>query len=373
MSTNNVYPRSKLAPGLVRRILKTAANRGVMSVSLTGGEPLLYADEVLGLLAHARELGIRYTRTGTNGFVFCRHEAHDFPGRMARLASGLLKAQVHTFWISLDSADSSIHEQGRGLPGAVEGIRRALPVLHAHSLYPAVNLGINRAMGRVPIEPLSDPKLFAAQTREALRDFYRAAIGLGFTIANVCYPMNLDSADEAVAYRATSAAELVRFTVAERSILFAVLAQVTREFRSLIRIFTPLSSLEALAAQHGLSRRVAPCRGGVDFFYVAAADGLLYPCGFRGTEPLGDPTEPSAWAKRSRAGCLRCDWECFRDPSHLMAPLSDLFRRPDHSLRWVVKDRRSLRTWRDDLRYYSARGYFAMNSLYRPERLSDFS
>lgn len=30
------------------------------------------------------------------------------------------------------------------------------------------------------------------------------------------------------------------------------------------------------------------CRGGIDFFFVSAADGLAYPCGYRGRECLGD-------------------------------------------------------------------------------------
>jgi hypothetical protein len=373
MSADNAFHRSKLDPPFVRRMLETAASQGVMSVSLTGGEPLLFADEVFELLGCAHELGIHLTRTGTNGFMFRAYEAADFSEKIAALASRLRDARVHTFWISLDSADPEMHERNRGLSGVVEGIRQALPVFHAHDIYPAANLGLNRAMGWTIVDPLSDPGVFAAQARDALRDFYRAAIDMGFTMANVCYPMSLDNTDEAAAYRATSTAGLVEFTQTERDILFRVLAEVTREFRPYIRIFTPLCSLEALSGREGSPGRVAACRGGVDFFYVAASDRALYPCGFRGTEPLGDPTNPATWRTRSRAQCRRCDWECFRDPSQMLAPFTGLLRHPYRPLRWTLTDPRGVRTWHDDLRYYSACGYFAAFRAPQPERLARFS
>ena len=78
MTADNRFDRSKLDDNLVRRILETAAARGVMSVSLTGGEPLLYARQVFELLAYARDLGIRFTRTGTNGFMLRHYEAAGF-------------------------------------------------------------------------------------------------------------------------------------------------------------------------------------------------------------------------------------------------------------------------------------------------------
>jgi uncharacterized Fe-S cluster-containing radical SAM superfamily protein len=371
MSVDNAFHRSKLEPQFVRRVLETAAGRGVMSVSITGGEPLLYSEQVLDLLAHARSLGIRYTRTGTNGFLFQRADASDFHRRVARLAVRLREARVYTFWISLDSADPTTHEQARGLPGVVDGIRRALPVFHDHGVYPTVNLGINRNMGKTPIEPLRDPDEFEKQAREALRDFYRAALDLGFTMANVCYPMGLGNDDPVAAYQATSSAELVQFSSEERVILFRVLAEVTRDFRSRIRIFTPLSSLSALSSQHsGSDKGIAPCRGGVDFFYISAAGRLLYPCGFRGMEPLGDPTDAATWATGARADCLLCDWECFRDPSHLIAPLTRMVRRPDQVLRWIITDSDLARAWWRDWRYYSACSYFSSGQRLHPERLS---
>jgi hypothetical protein len=373
MSCDNTFSRSKLEPQFVRRTLETAARRGVLSVSLTGGEPLLHADEVLGLLGYAHSLGILYTRTGTNGFMFRRHGTADFEEKVSELASRLTAARVHTFWISLDSADPETHERNRGLPGVCEGIQRALPVFHARGVYPVVNLGINRGMGKRVIDPMSDPAVFAGQVRNALRDFYQAVIDMGFTTANVCYPMNLDNADDTAAYRATSSAELVEFSQAERDILFKILAQVTREFRPRIRIFTPLCSLEALFADRGGPEAAAACRGGVDFFYVAAADSTLYPCGFRGTEPLGDPTDPRAWRIRSEASCRGCDWECFRDPSQLFAPLTGLLRHPGRPLKWALTEPRRLRVWREDLQYYSACGYFAAYRAPQAERLARFS
>lgn len=372
MSVDNRFPRSKLEPVFVWHLLRVAASRGVVSVSLTGGEPLLYADEVFALLSEARALGIPFTRTGTNGFMFRAHLDPAFPDHVHTLGSRLRDARVHSFWISLDSADPDVHERNRGLPGVVEGIRKALPILHARGVYPVANLGLNRSMGRCAVEERQDLDTFSAQVRRALREFFEAVIDLGFTMANVCYPMDLDGTDPAIAYQATSSAGLVRFTRRERETLFEVLGEVTREFRTRIRIFTPLSSLEALARQYRGDDKVAPCRGGMDYFYVSAADGHLYPCGFRGTESLGDATEPANWRRDTRSDCRRCDWECFRDPSQVLAPLAGLLLRPDRRLRWLVSDPGSVRTWYQDWRYFSACGYFATFRPPRPDRLAGF-
>jgi uncharacterized Fe-S cluster-containing radical SAM superfamily protein len=374
MAADNRFDRSKLDDNLVRRILETAASRGVMSVSLTGGEPLLYTRQVFELLAYARDLGIRFTRTGTNGFMLRDHAMPGFEGRVARLAARISTAKLHTFWISLDSADAAYHEANRGLPGVYEGIRRAMPLFHSHGVYPAVNLGLNRMMGKRPIDAVGDLDLFATQVREALRDFYRSVVDMGFTTANVCYPMSMDNADEMAAYRATSAASMVGFTAAERTILFRVVAEVTREFRPYLRIFTPLCSLTALSSAHDAGpQRTAACRGGVDYYYVAAADATLYPCGFRGLEALGDPADECAWMTDPRVECRRCDWECFRDPSQLFAPPAGLLRHPLRKAKQALADRHGLRVWYEDLRYYSACDYFATSRGPRFDALARFS
>lgn len=373
MAADRSFRRSKLDPRFVRRVLETAAGRGCVSVSLTGGEPLLYADQVFELLGHARDLGIRYTRTGTNGFLFQPRRKQDFHTRVARLAGQIREAGVYTFWISLDSANAGVHEQSRGLPGVVEGIRRALPILHHHGIYPAVNLGINRSMGNTPIDPLSQPEVFSLQARTALRDFYDTVLDMGFTTANVCYPMSFDNQETASAYRATSNTALVNFSTEERALLFQAIAEVTREYRSSIRIFTPVSSLAALSAQHsGASDGVEACRGGVDFFYLSAASRQLYPCGFRGSQPLGDPTDPRAWASDGTCDCGSCDWECFRDPSHMVAPLTRIFRHPARTASWMMRRGDLARSWWGDMRYYSACAYFSSTRPPAPDRLRHF-
>ena len=374
MQVGNVFPRSKLDEHFVRQVLRTAAQRGAMSVSITGGEPLLYAEQVFNLLAFARGLGIRYTRTGTNGFMLRDSTAPDFDSRVAQLAIRIRQARLHTFWISLDSADPQVHENARGLPGVVAGIRRALPILRDYGIYPAVNLGINRRMGLTPVASMVDPEVFSRQVRTGLREFYRSVIALGFTMANVCYPMDFGNGDPASAYRATSTDPVVHFSRAERAILFRIMAEVTEEFRPQIRAFSPLSSLRALSSQHaGDITPVPACRGGVDFFYISAAGRLLYPCGFRGNEPMGDPTLDVTWATDNRADCQICDWECFRDPSFLTAPITRFAWRPDRALRWVINEPSSAKTWWRDWQYYAACGFFSSAKPPRPERLARFA
>ncbi len=113
-------------------------------------------------------------------------------------------------------------------------------------------------------------------------------------MANTCYPMSIDvpECDQGLSavYAATTVAEIVRFSPMEKRALFKALITVIRRFRSKIRIFSPMCSLESLIRQYSpkhAERSTYGCRGGVDFFFVNAADGHTYPCGYRGNEDFG--------------------------------------------------------------------------------------
>ena len=128
--------RHDLDEDTAKRIIDHCARLGVAALSLTGGEPFLTGGRVFSLLDYARRAGIPSVRTGTNGFLFARPDSRDFTAGVTRLAEGLAQSRVRNFWISLDSAEAATHEAGRGLPGMVEGVSRALPILAAHDPFP---------------------------------------------------------------------------------------------------------------------------------------------------------------------------------------------------------------------------------------------
>ncbi len=200
---------------MARRSIDHAAANNVVALSITGGEPLLYLNEVTSLLRHACDVGIPLTRTGTNGFLFQNSDSARFEARIARIAESLVQADVYTFWISIDSADPAVHERMRGLPGVIEGVRKALPIFHAHGLYPSVNLGINRNVGGPEAPRFERGEDMYAFFRDAFRRFYDRAIDLGFTIANACYPMSVPAGDPSgltAVYQATASTSIVDFT-----------------------------------------------------------------------------------------------------------------------------------------------------------------
>jgi len=350
------FERSTLGVERAKEVIDRAARAGVSALSFTGGEPLLFLDDVVELLRHAGQAGIPYLRTGTNGFLFCGSDMPGFTRRIETIAAKLAGTGLYTFWISIDSADVATHEAMRGFPGVIRGIERALPIFHSHGIYPSANLGLNRNMGRSRL----DTGFTARQCRDACGDFYDFVIGLGFTIANACYPMSAEGDPElAAVYAATADADLVRFSAAEKIILFSALSETIPKYRDRLRIFTPRCSLHALVGQY---RRGAagsyPCRGGLDFFFVDAKGGNLYPCGYRGSEELaGFPATPEVRGP-SAVSCRKCDWECFRDPSEMAGPLLELFGSPLQLFRRLLRDPGFFRLWQQDLRYYRACGYF---------------
>ncbi len=361
MRVTNKFGRSRLSVDEVKRILDAAAMRGIEVVSFTGGEPMLFADQLAEMIRYAGAVGIKYIRTGTNGFFFANSDASDFESRIRKIAETLAGTPIRNFWISVDSASAEIHETMRGFKGIISGIEKALPIFHDVGIYPSANLGINRNTGGEYIGIGKDIEAdeFYEKFKAAFEKFYLFVISLGFTIANACYPMSSgnDGHDLNAVYAATSTDSIVRFSPMEKALLFKALFNVIPKFRSAIRIFSPRASLYALYRQYTDDvEKPYPCRGGSDFFFIDAKDGNVYPCGYRGSENLGRfqdmPSQPCS------NDCYLCDWECFRDPSELFGPILHGMSGPIDLLRKMLRDPEYFRLWLEDLKYYRKCSFF---------------
>jgi len=375
MRVTNRFSRSTLGLDSTKRLIEDAAERGVKAISFTGGEPLLYLHDITTLVSHARKMGIEYTRTGTNGFLFANSDSPGFEESVAKVADKLAESGLYTFWISLDSADAAVHEEMRGLPGVVKGIEKALPIFESRGIYPSVNLGINRNLGRHRSPEVFEPLSFYKFFRDALRAYYRRVCDMGFTIANACYPMSLETGltDSDAVYAAASADNIVVFTRAEKEVIFKALFDTIAEFRPKLRIFTPRSSLYALIKQMAGDEEFSfPCRGGLDFFFVSARDGTAYPCGYRGEENLGALPHLPRKHRTKATSCRLCEWECFRDPSEMLGPVVALFSDPVAFYQKMVRNGAYRRLWIEDLRYYSACDFFDARRPPDYERLARF-
>jgi hypothetical protein len=175
-------------------------------------------------------------------------------------------------------------------------------------------------------------------------------------------------------YQANSQQDIVKFSPGEKALLLKALLEIVPEFRSRIRIFSPLCSLYSLYRQQLGGNRPEDygCRGGIDFFFVNASDGNTYPCGFRGNENLGKFWDMQSQASQNDRSCTRCEWECFRDPSELFGPLLDIFSGPRRSVNRWYHDRLFFRFWASDALYYWACDYFNGRRPPRYKKLATF-
>ena len=372
MRVTEKFRRSTLSHDVVKRIIDAAAQRGVRVVSFTGGEPLLFLEDLVMFIKYAGEAGIDYIRTGTNGFMLSNPRSPRFQSRVNKIVEALAGTPLRNFWISIDSVIPSIHEKMRGFPGVIQGIEKALPIFHEHGLHPSANLGINRnimgditrnARAATPAKNNVDMQSFDQTFKTAFKKFYQFVIELGFTIVSTCYPMsveeNKDIAGLKPVYSATSEDRIVQFNSREKALLFKALLETVPEFRSKIRLFSPTTSLYALYNQYADNATFPyPCRGGLDFFFIDAKDGNTYPCGYRGNENLGKYWSMDRNSLDRNAVCHKCDWECFRDPSELFGPLISGLLRPQGVFKKMCRDSHYFRLWIDDLKYYRACGFF---------------
>ncbi len=359
MRITEKFRRSRLSADNIKRIIDAAVQKGIKVISFTGGEPMLFLDDLSAAIDYAGKSGIKYIRTGTNGFFFMNSDKPDFQSRINRIAEKLANTPLRNFWISIDSAVPSVHEEMRGLPGVIAGIEKALPVFHDYGIYPSANLGINRNIGGI-----KTLRVFNEEFRDAFRKFYRFVINLGFTIVNSCYPMSIDNKDKDLnpVYAATSHDSVVQFSPAEKAVLYKALMETIPEFRSKIRIFSPLTSLYVLYKEYSNHLKYIPsaypCRGGIDFFFISSKDGNTYPCGYRGNENLGKLWNLDLDGLDTKNPCYQCDWECFRDPSELFGPVIHGLSAPFELFRKFRDDPHYFHLWSDDLRYYRACNFF---------------
>src|SRR5574342_77923 len=89
MNVKESYPRSTLNMEDVKRIIDAAVKRGIKILQITGGEPFLFFDEIIGLAKYAGNAGIKYILTGTNGFMFINNDRLDFTDRSTRIVENL--------------------------------------------------------------------------------------------------------------------------------------------------------------------------------------------------------------------------------------------------------------------------------------------
>ena len=381
MRITSDFKRRTLDKKTVYNAIDAAARRNIRAISFTGGEPMLMPDDLCDYINRAGRRNIAFIRTGTNGFLFSGHRRRGFRQQIHRIAQQLAATPVRNFWISLDSWDAELHDAMRGFNNLTAGIEKALPVFHEAGIYPSVNLGINRNVGGTLTRHLSprdyrDEKTYEAAVlaayQKAFSLFYQKVIHMGFTIVNACYPMSVDNNDAGLAtvYQASAADHIVRFTQGEKKMIFKALHDTIPNYRHRIRIFSPRTALNALLRDPDRDMEPggihsppaappfsAPCQGGINYFFINARTGDTFPCGFRGEDNFG-PFHKMPRSLPISPACRRCDWECFRDPSELTAPVLDLLCDPLKLVRNMRRNAGYLKKWSQDLLYYRACDYF---------------
>jgi len=357
MKKNAEIKRYILPTDVIKTLINQCSANGFDAISFTGGEPFIDNCRLLELLDYAGKAKIPFIRTGTNGFMFLQSNT----AQIIDFAKRLSLTKLRNFWISLDSADIKTHETMRGLPGVIAGIKIALPIFHAHGIYPAVNMGINRNILGDTIHKLNgtgDKERFFNNFKTGFTVFFQKAIELGFTMANLCYPMSSNNGElENSAYGAISDDFIVNFSEEELGLVFKALMETIPIFRNKIRIFTPLSVLYAMSKKS--DSLLFPCMGGINFFYTDSRNGHIYPCGFLGEKCLGEDLYSAISTRiRDKPHCMKCHWECFRDPSQLFGIAHYVINHPIQVFIKKKIDPVMIKFWMEDLKYYLKHDFF---------------
>lgn len=362
MRKTNHIERKMLSTEYIKKIIDKAAENNFQAISFTGGEPMLHYKELIELLKYSTEKNIKYIRTGTNGFIFMESDSPKFIDKVKKIAEDISNTNLRNFWISVDSADIEVHENMRGLKGVIKGIEKALPIFHEYGIYPSVNLGINRNIGGLNkklYEDNNSSEYIYEKFQKSFSKFYDFVINMGFTIANACYPMSVEENEKlSKVYEASASDKIVNFKNYEKLEIFKALFDTIPLYREKIKIFTPRTALYSLIKQYnGEENYPYSCRGGYDFYFIDSVTGDTYPCGYRGNENFGKFWDIDFKNVRMKY-CRKCDWECFTDPSELLGPVVDIFKKPFKTINKIVLDKEYSKLWKEDIKYYKKSDYF---------------
>ena len=362
----------------VFEIIDTAAANHFQAISFTGGEPFLLYRRLLRYIEHAGKAGIKFIRTGTNaGFLQRPYtkfgDSPQFRDAVAKIADDIAATPLRNLWISVDSTDVETHEKNRGLNGVVRAIALSIPIFAERNIFPAINLGINRLIdGPGPeweSEGYRDPNKFDAERfeqryNEGFDRYFHLCDELGFTIVGVCYPMS----EQTGMYGAASET-LTSYSPHELSLLFKALDEVTRQYRSRLRISSPSTALYYLRkGEFGV-----PCSGGHDYFFISAVDGLAYPCGYI-DKPLGEFKDLDFdKLRKEKRTCTKCHWECFFDPDQLVGTVRNLLAHPVSVMPNVMRNPELRDRLIFDMRYFLACDFLDGRRPPKHEKLAGFS
>lgn len=362
----------------VFEIIDAAAAHRFQAISFTGGEPFLLYRRLLRYIERAGKAGLKFIRTGTNaGFLQRPYkklgDSPEFRDAVAKIADDIAATPLRNLWISVDSTDVETHERNRNLKGVIRAVALSLPILAERNIFPAINLGINRSIdGPCPdweSEGCRDPDKFDARRferryREGFERYFQLCEALGFTIVGVCYPM----AEQTGMYGAASET-LTSYSPQELSLLFKALDDVSRQYRSRLRISSPSTALYYLTrGESGV-----PCSGGHDYFFISAVDGLAYPCGYI-DKPLGQFKDLDfEKLRKEKRTCTKCHWECFFDPDQLVGTVRQLLAHPVSVMPKVMRNPELRDRLIFDMRYFLACDFLDGRRPPNHERLARFS
>lgn len=247
---------------------------GVRYLVLSGGEPLMHPD-LLKIIQRARQLEMN-VMVVTNGGLLSEKRVNE-----------LADVGVSGLIISIDAADSAIHEQNRGLPGVCEMIRLANKVAAQRRLSTTASVAMSRLVDY-----------------DQLPDFLKS---MGFKWVTFSYPCRQM---EGTSNLAQTSGDLMDFSDEE---LFAEFEKVKKMNRRM-RVLNPMRSLTEMQRLVKGEKQHYPCFGGFKYFYVDW-NSDLWRCQYW-HEPICKVHEFDL-TKTVRDGCTKCMIDCYRDSSLL--------------------------------------------------------
>ncbi|MGM9999607.1 MAG: radical SAM protein [Candidatus Bruticola sp.] len=260
----------KLSAGL--NAIDCLYRNGVRFLIFTGGEPTLNPN-LEQFMVHCRELGMD-SLIVTNGSTLAPEKVR-----------GLIDSGLHEVIISVDSVDTSVSEQNRGLPGVTERITAANNIFKQHRVGRVASVTLSKILG-----PLSE--------------LPRTLDRMGFDAVTFSFPLiNLDSN-----YLGCKDSELVNYTPEE---MHKLIDEVIK-LKSSYKVLNPTASMMDMHRYLNKEPQQFVCLGGFKQFYLDWNLQLWRCCNWR--RPMCHVCEFNG-SQMIRDGCTECMIDCYRDAS----------------------------------------------------------
>jgi hypothetical protein len=330
----------------IKMIIRCSSLNEFETLTFVGDEMMFDIEEFLELVEFADINGIKNIKTGFNEKIFSEYEEDYYERKIGDIAKKISLSPLKTLYINIDSINSKIHEERKGMLGIINGIVKAIPIFHEFGIYPCATMNITQYLGGEDTIGLNIYKVGEKEYyniyKNVFRQYLNYIIDLGFTMVNLGYEI---SEDKSI------------FSKSEKLAILKALYDILPEYRHRIRIHLPRCAIYSVIKAMENNSKFHMCRAGCDFFYINTENEIVSPCIYKKKEDLGEFYDIE-FENVERINCSYNNWGCLSTEAEFFGAMTETSKNISSCMMDILEPGKYMKLCKEDANYYKKCDFF---------------